>query len=245
MQKMLSAIMSVVLIFGIMSSSVIIGNAASLESNNAVSTQEVSGDLNDISVKATNSFGNLLTSKIDEKISEQNSNNGYQIFSVEVEDNQATVDFETTKNCSLVVAIYEEDGVKLLASGNLEVSKQDKQAVVTIGTDSMPKYFYLKAYLVDSKDLRPLSTVYKSPNYTKEMQEFFAKTTDDFDQNKVLNLDEDKTNNFAVYGEDTKIIPKSTIKNKVTSVDDNKGVYVIKNADSNITSLKKRRYFFL
>lgn len=46
----------------------------------------------------------------------------------------------------------------------------------------------------------------------RKCKEFLAKTTDDFDEEKVLNLDDDDTNNFAVYGDDTIIIPSETGK---------------------------------
>ncbi|MFR8247158.1 MAG: hypothetical protein ACLU9V_04380 [Roseburia sp.] len=61
----------------------------------------------------------------------------------------------------------------------------------------------MRGYLIETETLRPICTVYESSMYTQEMQEFLAKTTDDFDEEKVLNLDDDDTNNFAVYGDDT------------------------------------------
>ena len=79
--------------------------------------------------------------------------------------------------------------------------------------------------------------------YTQEMQEFLAKTTDDFDEEKVLNLDDDDTNNFAVYGDDTIIIPSDTEKNIVVSADDSTNTYVIKKADTDMTSLEEGDIF--
>ena len=93
--------------------------------------------------------------------------------------------------------------------------------------------------------LRPLCTVYESPNYTQEMQEFFAQTVDDFDSEKVLNLDGDKTNNFAVYADGTKIIQSDGIVNKVTKADETNGIYIIENADSTLTSLSAGDIFAL
>lgn len=70
-------------------------------------------------------------------------------------------------------------------------------------------YYYVKAFLIESDSFKPLCTSYESPNYTREMQEFFKKTVDDFSEKEVLNLDEDKANNFAVYRDETKIIAHS------------------------------------
>ena len=70
------------------------------------------------------------------------------------------------------------------------------------------------------------------------MQEFFAKTVDDFAPERVLNLDENKANNFAVYGENT-ITAKSTGEvNKVVSADESTRTYVIENPDSTVAGLQ-------
>lgn len=58
-----------------------------------------------------------------------------------------------------------------------------------------------------------------------------------------MNLDEDKTNNFAVYSEDTKIISQAEGTNEVVSADDENNIYVIENADSSITSLQPGETF--
>ena len=68
-------------------------------------------------------------------------------------------------------------------------------------------------------------------------------TTDDFDSKRVFNLDNDKTNNFAIYDEDTKVIAKNGSYNKVASVNDSTKTYVIKNIDSSISSLKQGDIF--
>ena len=193
---------------------------------------------NNLSVTGTNGFGNLLSEEIADKQAEQQENMGNNIFSVEIENNVAKVDFETTENGTLVVGIYDEDGIQMITSASIAVTPDQKNTTVELDNDKMPEYFYIKAFIVDSNTLRPMCTSYKSPNYTQEMQEFLSKTTDDFEQEKVLNLDEDKSNNFAVYSDDTKIITESTEYNQVLSVDDENQVYVIGNIDSSVSSLK-------
>ena len=211
-------------------------------------TEERNGEITtgsgDVSIEGTNSFGNMLTSSLDEKMDEQEANNGYNVFSVEMADTTvAAVEFETLEDCTLVVGIYDEAGEAMLASGSTEVISGETDVYVDIETDSMPEYFYLRAFLVDTECFRPLCAAYESPNYTQEMQEFLQKTTDDFDQDRVLNLDEDKTNNFAVYSEDTKIISQAEGTNEVVSADDENNIYVIENADSSITSLQPGETF--
>jgi len=205
-------------------------------------TQGVTSN-NELTVEGTNSFGNLLTDMLSEEMDEQQQNDGCNIFSAEVYDTEVVVDFESTQDATLVAAIYEEDGTKLLASGSLEVYQGEKQAVVSIETESMPQYFYLRCFLIDSETLKPLCTSYESPNYTKEMQEFLAKTTEDFDEEKVLNFDDDTTNNFAVYSDTTQIIPQNEGVNEVVSANDIANTYTIEHADEEITSLQQGDIF--
>lgn len=197
-----------------------------------------------VSVAGTNSFGNLLTEELNAEMDRQEENNGCNIFSIEMNGATADVSFETTESCTLVVAIYEDNGEQMLASGDILVSKEDKEALVTIETDNMPDYYYLRGYLVDSDTMRPICTVYESPNYTQEMQAFFAKTVDDFDSEKVLNLDEDKTNNFAVFSDKAIGVPSDDTVNQVTKADDTSATYVIEHADATVKQLKKGDIFY-
>lgn len=197
---------------------------------------------NDMSIEGSNSFGTMLAKEISGKQEEQLENNGCNVFSVEVSGQTAKVDFETTEDLSLVVAVYEEDGVKMLTSAETDVTAEQTDIEVTF-EEQLPQYFYVRAFLVEKESLKPMCAAYETPNYTKEMQEFFAKTTDDFDEKRVLNLDEDKTNNFAVFGEDTRIIENAGDKNILVSSDDENLTYVFENADESISGLKKDDIF--
>lgn len=192
----------------------------------------------DISVQGTDSFGELFADAVGAEVESQEKNNGYNIFSVEMKDKTATVSFETLKDATLVVGIYEEDGIKMLASGKTAVKKGEQAASVTIDISAMPNYYYVKAFLIEGDSFKPLCTSYESPNYTREMQEFFKKTVDDFSEKEVLNLDEDKANNFAVYRDETKIIAHSQDVNQLALEDNENNLYRIENADDTVTSLK-------
>ena len=174
---------------------------------------------------------------------EQAENNGCNVFSIDMSGNQASVSFETTQDATLVVAVYDENGNQMLASGKKNVTNTETETTVTINSGTIPQYYLVRGYLIETETLRPICTVYESSMYTQEMQEFLAKTTDDFDEEKVLNLDDDDTNNFAVYGDDTIIIPSDTEKNIVVSADDSTNTYVIKNADTDMTSLEEGDIF--
>ena len=189
-----------------------------------------------VDVTGTNSFGNMLAEELEAEAAKQEANAGNNIFEVEVSGNTAKVDYQTTVDCSLVVGIYTEDGKDMLATGTAQASTDAELAEVTFDTDTMPQYFYVKAFLVDEVNFRPLSTVYESPMYTQEMQEFLAKTTADFDEDRVLNLDEDDTTNFAVYGEDVVLLDA---QEDGLTTDDESGVYTFEDASDRVKNLQE------
>lgn len=213
------------------------------ENNGKSQRQEHTEFKNDLSVRGTNSFGNLLAEELSQEAEEQQQHLGCNIFSIEVTDRRADVTFETAIDAALVVAIYEEDGIKMLDSAKVDVSEGETQAAVSFGLEEMPRYFYLRGYLVEHDSLQPLCISYDSPMYTQEMQEFLVKTTEDFDADRVLNLDEDTENNFAVYSEETIRIPESENENQVVTADDGNNTYVIEDANEYISALKKDDVF--
>ncbi len=211
---------------------------SSVEETEATEEPESSVEKPELSVKGANSAGTLFAEEFSQLAAEQLENNGCNIFSVEMTGTEAFVSFETTRDASLVIGVYEEDGIKMLASGSVEVSRGQTEAVVDIETASMPQYFYIRGFLVETDTLRPVCTSYESSLYTQEMQDFLSKTTEDFDADKVLNLDDDITNNFAVYNDDVILIPSGTGKNEVASIDEAADTYVITDADVSMTSLQ-------
>ncbi|MDE6312336.1 MAG: hypothetical protein K2M46_01740, partial [Lachnospiraceae bacterium] len=242
MKKIMAAIMTMILFtVGLYTPQTVYG-AAVHETTQSIPSAEMN---NDTSVEGTNSFGKLFADMAEAKLKEQEENQGYNVFSVNVFDNQAVITFETLEDCTLVVAIYDEAGKKMLTSSSVEVEKGEISAVADLKQEEMPEYFYLRCFMVEQETMRPLCTAYESPNYTKEMQEFFAKTIKDFDDERVLNLDDDAGDNFAVFNDETKRIRYKEGVNEVVSADEEKGIYVFDNADENMDSLKEGDIFAL
>ena len=214
-----------------------VGNSMSNAEVNSTLIDESVNPMDDMSITATDSFGTMLQSELDDVTEEQEANEGYNVFSVEMIDNVAVVELETMEDCTLVVGIYDETSGQMLASGSLDVYKDETEVYVDISIDTMPEYYYVRANLVAFDTLQPLCEEYESSMYTKEMQELLAMTTDDFDSERVLNFDNDKTNNFAVYSEETIVVPTEEGANDVTSVDEENNTYVIENANDYIKSL--------
>lgn len=195
-------------------------------------------DTGDITVSGTNGFGTLLSKEIssNQTISQDEYEAGYSVAGLTMDGNRAIVEYHSMETAVLMVALYSEDWMQLLASAHITVSPNEDIAYVDFGGE-IPEYFQASAYLMDTYDLSPLCEAYTTPMYTKAMQELLNSTVEDYDENLVLNLDENTETNFAVYNEDTIVIEEQIGINTIVSADDETATYVIANADESITSL--------
>lgn len=209
--------------------------SATAESGNGISQSTV-----DMTLSGTNAVGEMLAAELSAAQSSQSTGN--VIYSVEAEDNIAVAELSTAVSCTLFIGIYTEDGLSLVSSGSDGITPETEYAEITLSS-AVPQYFYIKAFLVDSEDFSPLSAVYESPLYTKEMQEFLSKTTADFEEDRVVNFDDSTDNNFAVLSEAVVALDESSQKNKITYADTVNDIYTIENIDESVSSLKAEDTF--
>lgn len=232
-KKILSIIVAVILIINILPVNVF----AEQEDSTAL----VNND--EYSVEGTNSFGTLLATEIDSDQEDANQDEykpGYAVTDITVEGNTATVVYDSMEEAILVVAVYSEEMSQMIASGNVKVNPDETEANVIIN-GTMPEYFLVSAFLLNTYDYSPLCKEYDTPMYTREMQELLASTVEDYEEEKVFNLDEDSKTNFAVYADTTIVIPKPAKEsniNTVKSVDEENKKYVIGNADQSFLNMK-------
>ncbi len=191
-----------------------------------------------LAVEGTNSIGSLLAEEINASNGGQSNGEGYSIFGLTMENNVATVEYAVLEDCTLLVSIYDETTGQMAGSGTAAISADYYSAEVTVEAPVMPEYFIVKAYMVDSTNMKPLRSVYENTMYTKDMQELMKATVDDFDPERVLNLDADKTTNFLVYGEDTIRITADAGTNVVTSQGADSDTYTVENITEDIKALK-------
>lgn len=200
--------------------------------------EQITDSSQNLNVEGTDSVGDMLASVISEENnnSEERKQSANNITGLEIEDDTAVVEFQTQTDAEVVVAVYDEQRVQMLASGNEMVSQDENMATVTISGD-MPQYFAATAYLLDADSHEPLCEAYNTELYTKDVQDLKNSTADDYDPDKVLQLDEDdKKTNFAVFNEETTVADEGADKNQLT--DNGDGTYTITNADSSFTDLK-------
>lgn len=182
---------------------------------------------NSVTMEGTNSFGNLLANTMNESPEAQTEGEDNRVCDLVIEGTTATVEYTTTKNAKVVVAVYTEDGTKMLGSGTAEVTPEETAVVVEIQISPMPKYYSAGAYLLDAKTNDPLSPVFRTQLYTKAVQDIKNSTVEDYDPEKVLNLDEDNTTNFAVFGDRTILVREDS----PVQITGGNGVYTVSNAD--------------
>lgn len=230
-KRILSVVLTVVMILtAVPFSTYATENEATVEQGN-----------NDVSVSATNSLGAMITETLEDENLGVDSD--YVITDLTFEGNTATVSYMALENCNLVVAVYDENTMQMLTSEVLILPSDEVSATVTF-IDALPEFFIAKAFLVDL-DYAPLCKEYVSRKNTAEFVEFMATKSTDFEEDKVINLDNNEDNNFLVLGDDAQKIKGDEETNVLVSSDTETNTYVFENIDSSISSLKKGDVFHL
>ena len=208
-------------------------------------TAKSSLDTGDLNIEGTNSFGTLVSSAInqqDESSSQEEYEAGYSVTNVLVEGNQVTVTYDSLEDANLVVGIYSEDGMKLLASASQRVKHTETVATLSISGE-MPQYFLVSAYLLDIYDFSPLCASYESPMYTQDMQALLALSVEEaeseYGADRVYNLDDSEDTNFAVYAEGSIVIDETVGVNTLVSADEENLLYTFSNIDERISGLNE------
>ncbi len=227
--------------------------AASAQQTDSATSSEVTSETQ---VTGTNSFGELLADGLtdtdgEDTDTETDTDTEYAedcgISDITVEGNTATVTYYTAQDCTVVVALYDEDSGEMLASGYADVVETDDVATVEVGldtesgTEEMPEYFDLKGFMLDSEN-NPIANDYSTNLYTETIQYIKNITVNDFDSDDVLNLDEDEETNFAVYSDTAVVIEYAegyNIPDSVTAVD---STYTFTNATDEMKNLSVGDY---
>ncbi len=230
---MFKKIISVLLITAIMISTVTIGVSAT-ETNTNNTTADLTND--NVEFSGSNSFGNLVSESIGNYNDEMAENSDYRITGLEITANIATVRYEVSGDCTVVVGIYDEETEQMLGSGKSAVTKDKYSVDLEIVTDAMPQYFVAKAFIIDGNN-NPLSSAFTSEMYTQAIQEVKQMTADQFDSDRVLKLEESNETNFAVYADDVKVVDYQEGNNVPVTVDSENGKYVFSNATADLTAL--------
>lgn len=204
-------------------------------------TGQAEVDTSNMSVSATNSFGQLLVNGMDEE-NGSNFSSENAITGISMNGSTAVVSYRTAEDADLVVGIYADDAEEeMIASGTVSVSKTtDTTAKVSV-SGKLPEYYVIKGYLFDKTEHAPLCEPFRDVSKTKDIVDLGSATVDDFDADRVINLDDDNTTNFAVVKQDVTLLTSEDAAagmNVITQQDDDGLNYTISNASAEIKNLQ-------
>ncbi|MBE6812815.1 MAG: leucine-rich repeat domain-containing protein [Ruminococcaceae bacterium] len=198
----------------------------------------------DVDYQATSVLGQIISDAMDDSGVASTAENNYYIQDVTVvEPAYATAIVSAPDNATLVMAVYDEVTGEMLTSAMTAVSSETTTADIIFDDPILTEFFVIKAFLVDAEN-KPVCKNFESKKYTVAFQEFLAKTTEDFEEEVIVNLDESEETNFAVVAEEAVVVEQSTAVNVLVVNDFENGVYVFENATEEITSLVAGDIFY-
>ena len=216
-----------------------------LQAAYAQTEQEQTGqaevDTSNMSVSATNSFGQLLVNGIEGQSTDADGSKN-RITNVTMNGRTANVQYVLDGTADLMVTIYTDSTEEeLVASGTTEVSgSADNGAAQVSIVGDIPETYTIKAFLLDKTDHSPLSSAYTDVSHTQVMVDLDKATVDDFAEDRTINLDTDKNTNFAVVKQDVALVKQEDAagKNTILEQDDDGLNYTIANASAEIKNLQ-------
>ena len=152
----------------------------------------------------------------------------------------ATVRYFAAGTADLVVGIYSTDSKQLLASGTIQVEQTEETMAEIPLTGTLPQYFVLKVFLLDTEEHSALSDTYVSTLFTEEMSDLKEAKASDFDPELVVNLDEQDDTNFGVVKADVAVLDNDTVApdENVITQDADSYVYTVENPTEEFRDLQ-------
>mgnify|MGYP000303182650 CR=1 FL=1 len=225
-----------------------------LQAAYAQTEQEQTGqaevDTSNMSVSATNSFGQLLVNGLGmdgENGSDLSSES--RVIEITMNGSTAMVKYIVKKDANLVVGIYTDDSEQeMIASGTVAVQATPDNTASSIVevplSGEIPEHYTVKGFLLDKEDHAPLCKEYTNAFYTENVEELEGATIDDFDSARAVNLDDDRTTNFGVVKQGVILLqedePENGAGENIVVLDDSENqIYQFENASTELRNLKQ------
>lgn len=225
-----------------------------LQAAYAQTEQEQTGqaevDTSNMSVSATNSFGQLLVNGLGmdgENGSDLSSES--RVIEITMNGSTAMVKYIVKKDANLVVGIYTDDSEQeMIASGTVAVQATPDNTASSIVevplSGEIPEHYTVKGFLLDKEDHAPLCKEYTNAFYTENVEELEGATIDDFDSARAVNLDDDRTTNFGVVKQGVILLqedePENGAGENIVVLDDSENqIYQFENASTELLNLKQ------
>lgn len=197
-----------------------------------------------LSMAATDSLSALLLAGMpDADPDAENSGSdaqNYRVIDAGVTGQTATVRYFAAGTADLVVGIYSTDSKQLLASGTIQVEQTEETMAEIPLTGTLPQYFVLKVFLLDTEEHSALSDTYVSTLFTEEMSDLKEAKASDFDPELVVNLDERDDTNFGVVKADVAVLDNDAVApdENVITQDADSYVYTVENPTEEFRNLQ-------
>ena len=212
----------------------------------------ITKEVGDYDIKATNSLGNYIKgmsakNDITSSLTQGFDSSRFQITSLEFDCETGVVQIASTQpsEAKIVVSFINDETSENILSFETNVEAgQLINSEVKVDSSKLPQYYLVKAQLFDNMN-RPVGKTYTLSRFTKEVQKIIATDITAFDNEQVINLDDDDTTNFIVLSNDTVKAESSEEQNVLVSADYNNNIFVFENADETITSLEKGESLFI
>lgn len=192
-------------------------------------------------IKQTNSLSKMLAEATD--MSQVAMDSPYYISEMTFDGKIANVRYYNEQDCLLAVAVYDESTGQMLDSAVELVEAESVTADITMNID-LPEHFLAKAFLLDENNAA-LCKELVCRTYTTEYEKIASLTVNDFDEDKVVNLDEDEDNNFVVLSNNVISINGTSKVNVLSSSDVENNTYTLTNIDDTVRNLKVGDSFYL
>lgn len=198
-----------------------------------------------LSMTATDSLSALLLAGMPD--ADPDAENGgsdaqnYRVIDAGVTGQTATVRYFAAGTADLVVGIYSTDSKQLLASGTIQVEQTEETMAEIPLTGTLPQYFVLKVFLLDTEEHSALSDTYVSTLFTEEISDLKEAKASDFDPDLVVNLDERDDTNFGVVKADVAVLDNDTVTpdENVITQDADSYVYTVENPTEEFRNLQE------
>ena len=188
----------------------------------------------DYEVKTGGLLGNLMTDEFKNltKENEETQNDDYAVYRIDFDEaqNNLIVSYSAKEDCTLFVGFYNDEGTQLYTSLTKALSAGVEQYDMLSIPEIQSKYYTVKAFMVGGFN-EPLTSPCENRERTKEIQEIIDKTTDDFEDNKIIRFSDDDDYNFIVAKNEFKTIESSETKDTVSGEDVENNTVTFTNID--------------
>ena len=222
--------------------------------NRSIDNAQNTFSKNGMSINSSNSLGNYISDAMQNK--EQPKNMAYQCVSdYDYELGFAELDIETgiitifssqpnDAKISIIVK-YDDENSEVAYKTEVNVLKgKDTVNTTNLDVNVLPEFFYVDLQIFDMNN-KAVGSTYTINKYTSFKQEILATDVNDFEEQYVVNLDEDEDTNFIVLNENTIKAETTASSNILVSADYDNDKYIFESIDDTIRYLQKGDNFFI